>query len=143
VIDAGLPDEWPDEVRRSTARFKQGHLVGRPPFFYVASPRHGVWDLTREAGDPALEEDILQLDEELSPPYGLITSQTCDIDEQGPPRKPWIQVVPVYDARASLPPGSEGNLQRHRIGYLHLLSGPALPEGTWIADGTAPGLVDT
>ena len=106
MIDAGLPGEWSVAVREACSRFKQGHLVTRPPFFYGATAGYGIWDLTRDAGDAAQDHEVLQLDDDLAPNYGLITTQTCDIYEERKPRKPWVQVAPVYDGQELIPASS-------------------------------------
>jgi hypothetical protein len=134
VIDPGLPEAWPEDVRAACSRFKQGDLVPNPPFFYGSSPAYAIWDLTSEAGDKELELELLQLEEDLGPQYGLITTQTCDIDEQGKPRKPWIQLAPVYDATDIIHEDSVGNLRHEAIGHLMLLDLPDAVDGLWVAD---------
>ncbi len=134
MIDAGIPDEWSLAVREVCSRFKQGHLVTTPPFFYGATAVHGIWDLTRDVGDPELDQEVFQLDDDMAPSYGLITTQTCDIYEEGKPRKPWVQVAPVYDGQALIPASSIGNLQKDAIGHLMLLDSLALGEGLWVVD---------
>jgi hypothetical protein len=116
------------------SRFKQGHLVTRPPFFYGATAGYGIWDLTRDAGDAAQDHEVLQLDDDLAPNYGLITTQTCDIYEERKPRKPWVQVAPVYDGQELIPASSIGNLQKDAIGHLMLLDSLAIGEGLWVVD---------
>jgi hypothetical protein len=133
MIDAGLPEAWPPEVLQALALVKQGHLVERPPIFYAASPSHGIWDLTRETGDPELGEDLLELAEEARPEYGLITTQTCDLIEEGVPDHPWFQVVPVYRL-TDVSEEERRLLESHRRSHLVLLAPPTLEEGTWVAD---------
>lgn len=136
MIDAGLNARWPDEVRAATAKFKQGNLVENPPFFYAATPKWAIWDFTSKEGDPGLPMDLLQIDVADCPPFGLITTQTCDLDEQRPsPRKPWIQVAPVYDANGLIRTNQQrGQLDSGNIYHLvHLTSG-SLPGGLWVAD---------
>lgn len=133
MIDEGLPDPWPPEVLEALARFKQGDLVEQPPIFYAASPAHGIWDLTRGAGVADAEEDLLELADEDRPQYGLITTQTCDIAEEGRPDHPWIQVVPVYQM-VDVSDADRRLLEEHRRSHLVLLHPPDLPGGTWVAD---------
>ena len=134
MIDRGIPEEWPDGLRTASGRFKQGHLVPTPPFFYAASAAYGVWDLTRDFGDPDIAEEVLQLDDDLVPPFGLITTQTCDIFEEGDPIRPWIQVAPVYDAAEIIDQDSVGNLKADKFIYLMHLDAPHLGEGLWVVD---------
>jgi hypothetical protein len=133
VIDAGLPEAWPPEVVQALALVKQGHLVERPPIFYAASPRHGIWELTRETGDPELGEDLLELAEDDRPEYGLITTQTCDLVEERAPDHPWFQVVPVYRL-TDVSEEERRLLESHRRSHLVLLAPPTLDEATWVAD---------
>jgi hypothetical protein len=98
VIDKGLGD-WPREVVEAAQKFQQGDLIAKPPIVYAASLLHPVWQLTRlEAvdGDADVDAMPLALDQEDVPPYGIITSQTCDIAEDRPvPLQPWFDVSPV------------------------------------------------
>lgn len=133
MIDEGLPEPWPPEVLEALARFKQGHLVERPPIFYAASPAHGIWDLTRGAGVADAEEDLLELSDEDRPSYGLITTQTCDIAEEGRPDHPWVEVVPVYRL-VDVSDEERELLESHRRSHLVLLEPPDLDDGPWVAD---------
>ncbi len=68
------------------------------------------------------------------PPYGLITTQTCDLVEEGRPKRPWVLIAPVY-----LWSAPTGNLRRIAQGrgfdYLVAVTGLVAPEGTiWVAD---------
>lgn len=134
MIDDGIPDEWDEAVRLACMGFRQGSLVEAPPFIYVATPAHGIWSLTRASGDDTLAEDLFELEER--PPYGLITTETCDVSEEAAnhPRQPWISVAPVYDLEGRLENAQEANLRANRVNYLRLLSPPALPAGFWVAD---------
>lgn len=135
MIDQGLPKAWPVEVMQAIDKFKQGHLVERPPFFYAASAEFGIWQFTRDVGDPSFAEDLFQIDPTDGPPYGLIVTQTCDINEQALLLKqPWIQVCPVYRGDNVLDPGQQGHVRRGRMGHLIALSPPSLRDGLWLAD---------
>lgn len=135
MIDSHLPASWPIEVMRALDRFKQGHLVARPPFFYVARPEFGVWQFTRDVGDPAIQDDLLQIDPEDGPPYGLIVSQTCDINEQAlKPKQPWVQVCPVYRIDTIMDRGRQGHVKKGRMQHLIALDSHTLSEGLWAAD---------
>jgi hypothetical protein len=135
VIDGGIGQPWPREVLDAVARFKQGDLIERPPLFYAAVARHGVWSLTRAAGDPAAESDLLEVDPADGPPYGLIITQTCDLSEQSPrPRQPWLMVAPVYRADAILDRSQQAQVERWQVGHLARLAPPSLPPGFWVVD---------
>jgi len=131
VIDAGIPSSWPAEVLKALARFKQGDLVPHPPFFYVAQPAFGIWDLTGAEGGNASEE-LFELAEDQRPAYGLITTQTCDLVEEGRPDHPWLQVSPVYEL-LDVPEDQLELLRDHRRSHLVLLDSPSL-DGVWVAD---------
>jgi hypothetical protein len=132
VINEGLPEEWPARVRAAVAPFRQGHLVETPPFFYAANLEHPVWELSEIARDSDAENDepedaLLELDPDQRPPYGSITTQTCDLAEERPePVQPWLQVAPVYQCE----PGST-LLERD---FVVPLSPPTLPGEGWVAD---------
>ena len=135
MIDRGLANRWPDEVTRAVARFKQGDLVARPPFFYAGVPLYGIWDLTRSVGSPDAGTEVFELDPDAGePPYGLITTQTCDLDEQArQPRQPWIQLSPVY-RWDDLTDDRRRQVERHEVGHLVKLTAAQLSSGFWVAD---------
>ena len=136
MIDSGVPgspEEWPNGVLQRLRAFSQGDVIRTPPLFYFADPRRAIWSETqRYLADSDGPEVVLA--EELSPPYGLITSQTCDIAEEDSPRplKPWVQVAPIFALR-----GNSGYKKHLRKGagpaiYIYL---PNLPgEEFWVAD---------
>lgn len=133
MIGQNIVRPWPEEVKATLASFKQGDLVKSPPFFYYANPRHALWQLSCDEENP--EPGLVEVEEEDRPIYGLITSQTCDLNEQRPePQQPWIKIAPVYNLEGVLDGGRVGQVTQHRIGHLVKLTGPALPSGLWVAD---------
>jgi hypothetical protein len=100
VIDEGLDQPWPQPVRAAVAPFLQGHLIARPPLFYAADLHYPVWRTTRVVAgesDGNLGEDFVDLAPEDRPPFGIITTQSCDLAEERPePQQPWLAVAPVY-----------------------------------------------
>ncbi len=133
MIDAGVRHPWPQDVREALARFKQGDLIERPPFFYYAALRRPLWG-TEEADEveEGEEFDVVDLGgPDAGPPYGIITTQTCDLNEERrDPLHPWFQIAPVYKLVGTLDE-VEATLQRQ---YLFKLHAPVLTEGTWVAD---------
>lgn len=142
MIARHLRSPWPQDVADALDDLRQGDILEHPPFFYARGGDVRIWNLPlgadeiendAEAGagadqdDPATQVEELHPDD--GPPLAIITSQTCDVDEQGAPTQPWIQVSPVYrlpdDARA------ESLLAKQ---YTVELDGPELPDGRWIAD---------
>lgn len=137
AIDEGCPqsrDAWPDGVLDSLRRFSQGDVIERPPLFYYADPRYPIWARTREYQQTSTGPEVIVVGPEASPPYGIITSQTCDIAEEDAdePIRPWVQMCPVYD-RSDLNSGTR-RLLRDGKGSRHLLHLPNLTSGFWIAD---------
>lgn len=132
MIDNSIEQPWPQDVLDAVARFKQGDLVERPPFVYSATPRHGIWKPSKDPESES-EAETIELDSRDSPPFGLITTQTCDLAEEGTPKQPWFQVAPVYRV-GEMDEGRRAMLRRGRINHLVELTGNALPEGIWVAD---------
>jgi hypothetical protein len=133
VIDAGLVETWNAEVTKATTRFDQGDLVERPPFFYAARPAYGVWQTT--LGLPEAESNealVIELDPLDCPPYGVLTSQGCDIADNA--RKPWVQVAPVYPVVGLVDRDRRlADIRRNAVPHLVLLDPPTL-DGHWVAD---------
>lgn len=131
MIDGGNDQSWPEDVVQKLARFRQGSLIARPPFAYHASARAPLWKATRLLPpDPSAPDvDLVELDPDDRPPYGIITTQSCDIDEEGRNRKPWVQIAPVYPLDVNHP--SLGQVRRWRIPYLAPVPTLGLH---WVAD---------
>jgi hypothetical protein len=131
VIQRGLDAPWPDAVKEAVVPFRQGQLVERPPLFYAARLQYGVWSPTRnlaEADDDEGDPDTLvDLEFDQRPPFGIVTSQTCDVAEERPdPVEPWIQVAPVYQC-------GEGDPLLERD-FVAQLDPPDMKGDGWIAD---------
>jgi hypothetical protein len=135
MIDLGIEQPWPLHVLDAVKHFKQGHLVEQPPILYAAVSAHAVWNHTKDQGEPSSGLDFIYLEPTDALPYGLISTQTCDLVEESPkPRQPWIQVVPVYDAGPMVRTDQHDLIRQHRIGHLIPLTGAMLPSGLWVAD---------
>lgn len=101
MIQEGLQEEWPSSIRAAVEPFQQGHLIASPPIFYASNLGAPIWSPGRAlAGEIPEEErglELIELDPTQGPPYGAITSQTCEIAEDRPDMLyPWVQVAPVY-----------------------------------------------
>jgi len=133
-IDDGIPEHWDADVVEACKQYHQGHLVERPPFLYIAVPAHGVWALTRAVGDSTTQEELYETEDR--PPFGMITTETCDISEEASrtPRQPWISVAPVFDLAGRLSQAQMVNLEANRVRYVRLLDPPGLPKGLWVVD---------
>ena len=144
MIGAGVPEsaaDWPDGVLQALRAFRQGDLVAEPPMAYLADPQAPVWSESARfaaevatSGDPP-EPEIIRFPESLTPPYGMITTQTCDLVEEdaSPPKWPWAQLVPVYDMDGVLNAGEKGMLREGR-GRRSLVHVPAPTPGFYVAD---------
>lgn len=135
------PEEWPTGVLESLKAFRQGDLVSDPPFAYHTDPRAPIWresirfaDELRLADEPLLP-DVIHFPVTVSPPYGLIITQTCDIVEEGAntPAWPWVQLVPVYDMSEVLNSGERKMLVDGR-GWRRHLHVPNITSGFHVAD---------
>lgn len=147
---------FPDEVVEAIKRFAQGDLIAGVPRLYFGLVEAGLplphWserpDTTdaeetdaeetgpaaeaangepAEAGQYEREFDAIACDDGAARDLSIITSQTCDVCEEGNPEQPWLQVAPVRQ----LPATYDGaTLPR----YLYRLDPPDLPRGNWVAD---------
>lgn len=130
------PDGWPETARAATAGLRQGSLVESPPLVYAADAEHPIYAVTKAwAISPHAESGAVNvLGTERRPPYGLIVTQTCDIVEEGKPKRPWVLIAPVYFL-----PASAGDQRRILAGrafdYLVPVTALSSPDGgLWVAD---------
>lgn len=137
MIDQGLTEEWPSSVVETVAHLEQGDIVEQPPFFYVGTAGHGIWQFTRDVGDPNEPDELFELDPDSCPPFGMITTETCDLAEEDAksPRHPWFTVAPVYEIAADLLDENRLDaLNRGKIAYLRRIDSEQLPPGVWVVD---------
>lgn len=131
MIDEGLEHPWTQPVLAAVEPFLQGHLIAGPPMFYAADLRSPVWRTTRLVAEQVVDadrgEDFVDLAADERSPYGIITTQSCDLAEERPePQQPWLAVAPVY----ALEPDSR---LRDRD-YVFEIAPPGLEGGPWVAD---------
>ena len=135
MISGGIPadaDAWPDGLLDHLRRFEQGHLIRGLPFFYFGDPALPLF-----GGASNAEADALVWHEQEFP-FGLILTQTCDLQEVGVrrPRKPWLHCCPVYradDLSAAISADLLAQVRKGKVEYL--LEVPNVPEaGVWVAD---------
>ena len=134
MIDKGVPprDSWPDGLLSKLREWEQGDVVVRPPLFYFADPSAAIWEATRAYADSSSGPEIILPPDEVLPPYGIVTTQTCDIaeEESSRPVRPWVQIAPIYPVTAWKRSKLEGGKGPR---YWFLV--PDLPEeGVWVAD---------
>jgi hypothetical protein len=134
MIDRGLPkeaEEWPVGVLEELLPWEQGDLVAWPPFLYFADPARAIWAATHDYRETSDGPEVILPDaEEHIPPYGMVTTQTCDIGEEGrsTPSKPWVQIAPVYATR-------RWKAHRFHKAPQHLMLVPDLPgDEVWVVD---------
>jgi hypothetical protein len=99
VLDARIIDPWPQEVVDALNDLRQGDVIPWPPdTAYVTTDRHILYgDQPEGDTDATGAQELVALDP--APELAVITSQTCDIDEEGRPRrKPWILYAPLFKA---------------------------------------------
>src|SRR3546814_3113148 len=125
MIDGGLIEPWHDSVVEAAQTFDQGDLVEQPPLFYAAKPSRAV------CAAPQLMAEEVEGDEDVvieleGPPFGVITTQGCDIEDCV--RKHWVQVAPVYQlARYATDERWLAEIRRDSIPHLVLLDPPDIP----------------
>jgi hypothetical protein len=127
--------EWPDEVVDACRAFKQGNLIESPPVFFFGVPGYAICQITSGATPDQDGGTLVDLHPDDRPPFGLITTQTCDIDEQRKnPRLPFIHVCAVHQLPSEFDQGQLGHIEKDRVRHLMLLDSPPLPEGLWVVD---------
>lgn len=94
----------------------------------LASTILPVWAASKLADEQGTDV-MVELEPEDRPPFGIITTQSCDVDEGGSNKKPWIQVAPVYeladgDQRIEI-------IQQWQVHYLVPIPGLG---GRWVGD---------
>src|SRR6266511_358918 len=136
MIDRGLRP-WPQELTETLDRFVQGDIVEAPAFTFIGSrgaPLWGEGDAEAGEGDEescstelssAHEIDVVELPPSSEQQLSIITTNTCDLCEAGPPEQPWFQLSPVYTV------ATEATTLKQ---YLVQLDPPELPAATWVAD---------
>lgn len=128
MIDDGNTPLWPPEVTEKLRHFRQGSVIPSSPFTYHADATSPIWQATINAvpeDDPVL---LVDLDPADCPPYAIVTSHSCDVDEEGANRKPWVMLAPVY----RLPDDPRlGQIRAWQMAYLAPI--PALGND-WVAD---------
>lgn len=136
-LQSGIdPDRWPPAVRDATSGLRQGDLVEAPPLVYAASADHPLHAITVawSSTDKAQTGAVNVTDSTKRAPYGVIVTQTCDLVEEGRPKRPWVHVAPVYRFRCDR--GIRTTIERER-GFDYLCPVTALEpfeEGLWVAD---------
>lgn len=131
MIEEGLGQPWPESVRTAMEPFRQGHMIELPPVFYAADFRYPLFGTTASLAETVPEEergeDFVDFAEEDRPPFGIITTQSCDLaEERAVPQQPWLAVAPVYEVAAD-----SGILGRD---FICTLDHPASERNVLVAD---------
>lgn len=124
MFDSRIIEKWPPEVVHALDDLRQGDVIPWPSdTAYVTTDRYILYGDQPDDASATGAQELAALDP--APELAVITSQTCDIDEQGlPRRKPWIQYAPLHRASE----GTRFGLNTFR------LNGPDMTEGEWYAD---------
>ncbi len=134
MIDKGVPprDSWPNGLLSKLREWEQGDVVANPPLFYFADPSIAIWEATRAYAESSSGPEVILPPDEVLPPYGIVTTQTCDIaeEESSRPVRPWVQIAPIYPVTTWKRKKLEGGK-----GPRYWLLVPDLHEdGVWVAD---------
>lgn len=138
IIDKGLPDgveNWPAGVLETLKAWELGDVVASPPFFYFVDPAVPVWAATANYTTDSEGPELVEVNEDIKPPFGLVTTQTCDLAEEGRshPLRPFVQIAPIFPADK----GWVKKLRQGRTWPRFLMHVPDLTDGTdtvWAAD---------
>lgn len=128
------PAGWDEEVRKALAPMHQGRLIAGPPTVYYAAPDRPLTETTSRWADRTGATGPGPVAPRAQAPWGIVTTQTCDLIEEGSPKRPWFTAAPVY-----VYPCSEGTAaqiaQGNESAYLFAVTTLGLrPEGLWVAD---------
>jgi hypothetical protein len=135
TIDSDIrPDGWNEELREVLASMHQGRLVADPPIAYYATQDHPLTHTTARWAERKSATAPGPVAPRNRPPWGIVTTQTCDLIEEGAPKRPWFTVAPVYVFRCA--PGTKSQITQGR-GFAYLFAVTMLgeaPNGLWVAD---------
>jgi len=129
-LDALRVDAWPPAVRTATANFRQGSLLKDIPFVIIGDSENATTHLTQKAPGSL----VRSVRPRLRPPYAVITSQTCDVDEAGEPGNPFVQCAPVVNRLELLNPGDDKAIKNGGWADLVYLTKQPEPDGFWVVD---------
>jgi hypothetical protein len=125
------PEGWDNALQGALRQLHQGCLVRYPPIVYYALPGQPLTHTTARFG--AVKETPGPVAPRSRPPWGIITTQTCDLIEEGRPKRPWFSVAPVYVYECDS--GLARQIRNRCFSYLFAVTtlGPAAG-GIWVAD---------
>lgn len=118
-------------------QFAQGDLVEKPPLFFSGTAKFGITSLVRELGEADEDDEIFDLEATARPPFGMITTESCDIveDDARTPRQPFVSVAPVYDFNGRVDDARAALIRQRRVSYLYPIEASELRgSGPWAAD---------
>jgi hypothetical protein len=136
---SGGTSAWPADVLAALKNFAQGDIIEKVPFSYFGATANGLplnfppteaelksLEKQQEDGirefafigwEPSSEQEV----------FAVITSQTCDVAEQGLPSQPWVQVSPLYSLSADY-------AGKTLPDFLYPVQPPGFPKGVWAID---------
>ncbi len=130
--DELLPTPWPADIAVRRDQWQTGQLLPRPVLSWVGAA--GADPIT---GAPPGDTDAYDWEPianpDLSTPFGMVVSQTCDIPATGPgKRHPFVDISPLY-RRNDLDYGQRKGIRQFKTNHLVALTRPP-EDGFWIVD---------
>ena len=134
-LESLLLDPWPDEIRKATDSFHQGHLIEDVPLFYLAAPSTPATTFTQEnSGAASKDLSAFALPKSHRYKYCAVTSATCDLAEAGKPKNPFFQVAPAFDASTSYSEHQWNSIKEGKFTDFVYLTQQPIPDGLWVVD---------
>jgi hypothetical protein len=126
--DFGACNPWPPGFSDKLNSFRQGHIIGDVPVFFLQDAT--LWARSRQAYNN--EPSPILVGEEGHPRRrGMLLTQACDLMRH---KNPWITVAPVYDASGLLNAGQHGQVKSGQIFHLVHITAEWGSSGLWVAD---------
>jgi hypothetical protein len=126
---------WPDDVLEALKSFRLGSIVEGVPITYYGAVVGGLPLAFPPVDDGSASEGSARemgvVEYEFSEPgmtaFAVITSQDCDVCEEGDPLQPWVQVSPL----CRLPDELAG---KTLPAFLYPVAPAGFPDGVWAID---------
>ena len=119
VIDRGLPRIMASGHQRGMLGLSKATSFRAPAVLLWADLEHPIWDVTRAEAKRDDRDPLIALPPEDCPPFGIITTQSCDLDEASP-KRPWFHVAPVVEADV-FADADLASIRAQKYGYLFAL----------------------
>jgi len=131
-LDWGRSRQWPDGMKESLDRFRQGHLLDDVPAFYLASATMPLWDRSTSVVHDLGLNAAIAVEDPVVFRRAVLLTQACDVMKDS---HPWVTAAPAYDAGLTLDPKRLGNIRARNVWHLYPLDPPWASDGqVWVAD---------